>query len=202
MARKQTMKIPRSIKCQMVKKNIYNCAMDLFEKNGFDNVKVSDICKASNISVGTFYYYFPSKEAILLFYGEESDDVMETIKLSLNTTSAEELLRTLIIEKVKLSTSHGAELSNCSMIAFFKHHDDVAFDFHRSAYAYFMRAIEDGMRSGEFRSDLNIYNVTSNLRYMIGGLVAHWSIIEGKFDIEQEAMRLSNDFIMLLKPCR
>lgn len=45
---------------------IYNCAKELFSKNGFRNTSVSDITKKAGIAVGTFYIYYPSKEKLFM----------------------------------------------------------------------------------------------------------------------------------------
>ena len=40
-----------------VQQKIYDSAIDLFIEKGFENVKISDICKEAQVSTGTFYYY-------------------------------------------------------------------------------------------------------------------------------------------------
>jgi AcrR family transcriptional regulator len=45
---------------------IYATAIRLFESDGFDNVTVNRIAKASGVSVPTFYAHFPSKETLLM----------------------------------------------------------------------------------------------------------------------------------------
>ena len=47
------------------KKHIVNCAVGLMDEFGFKNVTVQGICKAANISVGSFYHYFSSKDSIV-----------------------------------------------------------------------------------------------------------------------------------------
>ena len=44
--------------------HIVDRAIELFRERGFNNVSVTDICKACKISRSTFYYYFKSKEEI------------------------------------------------------------------------------------------------------------------------------------------
>jgi len=48
------------------KARIYRIAIALFKEKGFDNVTIRDICAASEVSKHTFYYYFESKDALLL----------------------------------------------------------------------------------------------------------------------------------------
>ncbi len=46
------------------KNNIIDVALKLFSKNGFYNTTIPDIAKALNISVGSMYNYFASKEVL------------------------------------------------------------------------------------------------------------------------------------------
>ena len=46
----------RDIQREETKKRIYDVAFKLFDEFGYDKVKVSDIAKAANVSVGSVYY--------------------------------------------------------------------------------------------------------------------------------------------------
>jgi TetR/AcrR family transcriptional regulator, ethionamide resistance regulator len=45
---------------------ILNTAERLLEERGFANISVDDLAKGAGLSRPTFYFYFPSKEAVLL----------------------------------------------------------------------------------------------------------------------------------------
>ena len=64
---------------------IYGVAIELFKQSGFQTTTATDIAKASNVSRGTFFNYYPYKEAVLLDYGSE---VMERLR-----DLADEILR-------------------------------------------------------------------------------------------------------------
>ncbi len=49
---------------------ILKTAFDLFQKNGYENTTVTDICKAAGITKGTFYYHFPNKDELSFQYYE------------------------------------------------------------------------------------------------------------------------------------
>ncbi|WP_291423898.1 TetR/AcrR family transcriptional regulator [Deinococcus sp.] len=53
---------------------IYGVAIELFKQGGFQATTATDIAKASNVSRGTFFNYYPYKEAVLLDYGSEVMD--------------------------------------------------------------------------------------------------------------------------------
>lgn len=56
---------------------IYGVAIELFKQGGFQTTTATDIARASNVSRGTFFNYYPYKEAVLLDYGSE---VMERLR--------------------------------------------------------------------------------------------------------------------------
>jgi AcrR family transcriptional regulator len=47
------------------RRKIFNCAIRLFMEHSYDTVKIKDITKAAQVSVGAFYYHFPSKENLI-----------------------------------------------------------------------------------------------------------------------------------------
>src|SRR5438309_141945 len=52
------------------KQRIVSVAMRLFAERGFAETRVEDITEAADVGKGTFFNYFPSKEAIFLGFGE------------------------------------------------------------------------------------------------------------------------------------
>lgn len=50
---------------------IYQMAIEMFKEKGFQTTTASDIAEASGVSRGTFFNYYPYKEAVLLDYGSE-----------------------------------------------------------------------------------------------------------------------------------
>ncbi|WP_317644983.1 TetR/AcrR family transcriptional regulator [Sporosarcina sp. GW1-11] len=48
------------------KNQLIDIALELFATNGFEGTKISDIVAAADVSQGTFYWYFKSKESIVI----------------------------------------------------------------------------------------------------------------------------------------
>ena len=57
-----------------VKETITQAAIKNFEKNGYANTKMDDIAKKANVSKGTVYLYFPSKEELFYFICKKSQE--------------------------------------------------------------------------------------------------------------------------------
>lgn len=60
----------RERKKRQTRERIRDIAMRMFMEAGFDNVKVADIARGADVSEGTVFNYFPTKEA-LVFAGME-----------------------------------------------------------------------------------------------------------------------------------
>jgi len=69
----------RERKKERTRQEIYRAAMGLFVARGFDAVTVEDICHAADVAKGTFFLHFPTKDALLLEYGEQVSVELEEI---------------------------------------------------------------------------------------------------------------------------
>src|SRR6516164_11811618 len=52
------------------RERLFRSALELFARKGFAETTVEDITNAADLGKGTFFNYFPSKEHILLAFGE------------------------------------------------------------------------------------------------------------------------------------
>lgn len=67
----------REEKKLIYRKKILEAAAFKFKNNGFTETSISDIMKAANLGVGTFYNYFTSKEELLLALLKDLADKVE-----------------------------------------------------------------------------------------------------------------------------
>jgi len=76
---------------------LFRSALDLFARKGFANTTVEDITEAADVGKGTFFNYFPSKDHILLAFGEMQLAKLEAAieEARSNQTSVEQFLRAL-----------------------------------------------------------------------------------------------------------
>ena len=59
----------RERKKERTRRAIYDAAMTLFRKRGFDNITVEAICERADVARGTFFHHFPSKAALAYEFG-------------------------------------------------------------------------------------------------------------------------------------
>ncbi|MDV6375787.1 TetR/AcrR family transcriptional regulator [Deinococcus arenicola] len=68
----QTSLPPEETKAERTRRKVFDTAMTLFRGRGFDETTMRDISKDAGMALGTAYYHFPSKEAIISAYYEST----------------------------------------------------------------------------------------------------------------------------------
>jgi AcrR family transcriptional regulator len=64
-----------AVRGEQTRGKIYAAALTSFRKRGFDATTMRDVAREAGVALGAAYYYFPSKEAIVLAYYRETLDV-------------------------------------------------------------------------------------------------------------------------------
>jgi AcrR family transcriptional regulator len=59
---------PTTDKGEQTRQQIFQSALDLFRKKGFDATTMQEVAAHAGVAKGAAYYYFPSKEAIIQAY--------------------------------------------------------------------------------------------------------------------------------------
>ncbi len=82
---------------------ILEAALDLFREQGFDTATMRAIAEKAQVATGAAYYYYPSKEAIVMdFYRRSCEEMQPKIEAALEGAKAlETRLRALIQVKLE-----------------------------------------------------------------------------------------------------
>ena len=80
------------------KQKIAKAALSLFQKKGYHNVTIEDICKKADVSVGGFYHHFSSKGAVFeIVMSEITGKVSSYVRAHPSGGSAREDLRQFLL---------------------------------------------------------------------------------------------------------
>ncbi|MBL4953420.1 TetR family transcriptional regulator [Neobacillus sp. YIM B02564] len=158
-----------------MKDKITEHSIRLFEKQGFSETSIQDIVDSLGVTKGTFYYYFSSKEELLmdihLGYINGLLNQQEKILNDKATSSREKLndIVTMLITDIKTKGS-AAKIFFTEM----KNLSEERIELIKSKRDQFRFNLEEllnqGVKNGEFRSDLKTAIVTFGI---LG--VANWS---------------------------
>ena len=66
------------LKSEATRAKILHAALALFRKRGFDRTTMRDVAESAGVALGGAYYYFPSKDALVLAYYQETQSAHST----------------------------------------------------------------------------------------------------------------------------
>lgn len=148
-----------------MKEKLTNVSVDLFEKKGFSQTSIQDIVNELQVTKGTFYYYFTSKEKLLMdIHLDYITHLLKRQELIINNKekSYNKKLKEIIEMLVFDITDKGA--SGRVFFREIRHLINVNIDIIKTKRDKFRLNIEDvikqGVKSGEFRSDLQVDIIT------------------------------------------
>src|SRR5271155_842733 len=89
-------------KAEITERRILDAALELFRSRGFEEATMRDIAAAADVATGAAYYYYPSKESIVLaFYQKACNEMQPRIEEALAAPkNFEDRLRALIQSKL------------------------------------------------------------------------------------------------------
>ena len=149
------------------RRKIYEAAMELFREKGFEPTTMRDIAAKAGVALGGAYYYFSSKDAIVLeFYRQMQESGNQPVLESLaGRKKLKERLRGVLDKRLEL-----LEPNRKFCAALFRHAPDGADPL--SPFSEESRAIREGaiehMRIAVEGSDANVpSDLQSRLPYLL-----------------------------------
>jgi len=83
----QSAKRSPSLKSEATRTRILECALATFRERGFERSTMREIAAAADVAVGAAYYYFDSKDAIVMaFYQQAQEEMAPSLQAILATT--------------------------------------------------------------------------------------------------------------------
>jgi AcrR family transcriptional regulator len=163
-----------------LRERIFRSALGLFASKGYAETTVEDITEAADVGKGTFFNYFPSKEHILMAFGE-----MQLARLESVISEAEqsglpmrEVMRTLVMRMTEEPVRNPAMVrallqANLSSVPV----RGEMVRIHDRNRALLGRLIRHGQERGEIRTDLPAEEIAQVWRQTIFGTLMFWSLV-------------------------
>lgn len=161
------------------RERLFRSALDLFARKGFTETTVEDITEAADVGKGTFFNYFPSKDHILLAFGEmqlaklqsaveearRSGEPMPQFLRSLGVRMTQEPIRNPGVVRTLLQ----AYLSSTPV-------REAMLDLQKRVHALHTEIVQLGQDRGEIRKDLPATEIAHVFRQTIFGTLLFWSL--------------------------
>jgi AcrR family transcriptional regulator len=162
-----------------IRERLFRAALDLFAQKGFAETTVEDITEAADLGKGTFFNYFPSKDHILLAFGEMQRGKLEaTIEVARRTGEPMPgFLRSLGARMTQEPTRNPA-IVRALLQAYLSTTPvrEAMMDLQKRIHALLSEMIQLGQHRGEIRNDLPAEEIAHVFRQTVFGTLLIWSL--------------------------
>lgn len=179
------------------KRKIFETAMSLFAKKGYDSTSIEEITSVVGVAKGTLYYHFSSKEEIFNFLVEEGMNLLKKsikIKISPETTSNGKLKAIILIQikiivkyedfiTIVLSTMFGKDSKSLTM-------QNFLFDY--------LKIIEDIIQDGINNNEISSTIDSSILAYSIFSFTCSSLLNKIKTNAPLDINKLYDEYVNIL----
>jgi AcrR family transcriptional regulator len=184
---------PRKEQALKTRQEIFETAVELFDKRGYEKVSINEICKKAGVSTGAFYHHFKAKDQILMeeflktddFYRELAEEIagMDDYreKLRAYTVSTMRFLSDMGLRRLKVTyhTQIGPD-KKASYLGNEK----------RALYSIMEALYREGQEKGEIRGDLSSEELARLAIHCYRGIIYDWCLANGSFDLVEASERM------------
>ncbi len=161
-----------------MRSQIFQAAMRLFERKGVFDTTVEEITESADVAKGTFFNYFPSKEAILT---KLADRQVGVIQKAAERARTQPSMRPVLIDMAhELSSGPGrSPMMLRSLLSVFLSNKLLSQTFQRALQMGRENVaiiMERGQKLGEIRTDLSPTDLARIFQHAMFGSMFIWSV--------------------------
>ena len=166
----------RERKKEETKQRIFKAAIRLFRERGFPSTTVDDIAERADVAKGTFFNYFPRKEAVLAYLSEQRLEEAEAngAEILAAKKPARQKLIDIYVDASK-AYAEDRELSSFVINELFRMSFSPAEETGRRWDQLIGRVYEQGRESGELRREVDPARAIAVLTSIYYALLYIWS---------------------------
>jgi len=169
-----------------IREKIIDASLEMFREKGFGETTINDIINKADISKGTFYYYFRSKDNLL-------DTLSEILDREYERLAKEEPADMSAFGKLMWINYevHGFIQKNIDYRLFAylysaqitKETGSSLLDRNRYYFRYIEKIMEKGRKTGEFTEDMSVSEMVKFFSMGERALITEWCMNNGGFDL-------------------
>lgn len=166
------------------KSSIYEAAVKIFAKRGFEQASVDEIAEVAHVAKGTIYYHFESKDDIFLGLIDRGiTDIVEIIRLEISKIDG---AKNKLIKIIELQTDFYNKYRDFCKILLsefwrfdttWKHNFDL---IKKDYVGCISQVVDEGQASGEFKKEIDPEVATTALFSLIAITGFAWAVSDKK----------------------
>lgn len=190
---KNNLTTPRALKSQQTKEKIYQAGLTLLKEYGYQYITVNNICQLAEVSTGSFYHFFDSKDALLANFFSEAFNNMSIVETNFDDP----------IEEIISGLCFYSEFCQSQGLDFIRHfytpyNKSMALD-DKSATRPILKntinIIEKAIASGFLKENTNPMQLANDLCTIEKGIIYEWCTSDGSFTIRDRTHTILSTYV-------
>lgn len=179
---------PRKQQALEMRRKIQTAALDLFDREGFENVSVESIAQAAGCSVGNIYHYFKSKDELALQVTDNVDEAYRELEQMYDEDigrPAMDKLMDFVGRTLRISVEDPVLYK--AFIQAMKHPEQGALrrSDKRDYYRILCKLVSQSRDEGSLPAGCDVDEVVEYLVAIHRGVLFEWRVYEGGFALEE-----------------
>lgn len=163
------------------KEKIRQAGIRLFREKGYEDTKISDICKEAGVAYGNFYHYFPNKDYLYLSMYLSFDAFVEKVLSKRSYPSNLEAIRYLMWLQFSSDELLTLEDQRQRFQAQLNVHGGYVVEETRSVHIYVKELLRKGIEAGEIDPSHDVEHTAQLIFQVARGVLFDWAMRGGTF---------------------
>lgn len=165
---------------------IFEVAGRLFKEKGFENTTVDEITREAGIGKGTFFNYYPAKEALLVDFVKEKEElVFDIVKNELRKNiHVRQRIKNALLTVAK-SNEKNKELTKLFVVEHLRHYGYNE-RTSRGLNTLLYKIIEKGVEAGEIKNSIDIKKASENITGIYYASLMEWLWSENDYSFSED----------------
>lgn len=173
------------------KEAILSTSLNLFNKYGFDQVTINQICNEINVTKTAFYYHFKSKDELIseLFSFDNmisNDDLLDILSVTDFADQAMKAMEIFVKHMVRL----GVEMTKENYRIHLRN-EIPPLDKSKSSLlgSIIPTLIQRAKDAGQIQNPASAEDLLDSMCNIANGVILNWAIMGGSFDVLEETRK-------------
>ncbi len=183
------------------RKLIYETALQLIERFGYNSVSVEQICRECGVSKGAFYHHFSSKKDLLNQSRSSFDSAMQQEILDLDGPACDKILLYSHLMS-RLAEQSGVEVGRERIKNYIeaKQPDPAEPFFGVEITECLLKVVRQGQLDNQIRTDMSPEMIVSSVISFAVGYLLTWYSQNGRFSLSENTVETGKCFLDMLLP--
>ena len=179
----------RQLQAIQTKNKIYDKAMEVINDQGYENTTIEDMTNAAGVAKGSFYNYFETKEALILYTFQRSDEIYEKVYKKVEDKPFLIMMADFIRLSYKQYEKRGKGIIRAIISNYFTYHEFNYYGNDRSLIACLKKIIQKGKDEGVVRTDVSNEDLVVPILSTLIGVEVLWCMNEDGLTLSEMATR-------------